>query len=139
MAADDIPGDVERLLFEALESYEQLEALLLLVEEPHLRRGADDVAAKLGMPEEAAREALDHLRERGLAVASATGDRVLYGYGAPSPDRDAAIRALARIYRERPAEIAKRMTANAIERLRTSAIRTFSDAFLLRGSKKDDG
>ena len=50
---------------------------------------------------------------------------------------DATIEALARVYEERRLDVIKRMTANAIERVRTAAIRTFSDAFLLR-RKKDD-
>jgi predicted ArsR family transcriptional regulator len=139
MTVDDLPADVERLLLNDLESYEQLETLLLLVAEPGQSRGADDVSRKLGITEEAAREALDRLREHGLVALGAAAGRPLYRYETPSPDRDRAVRSLARVYEEKPSAVAKRMTANAIERVRTAALRTFSEAFLVKKRTKDDG
>lgn len=140
MAGEHFPTEVELLLREDVETYEQLEALLALVSRSERPHTAAELAAAAGLDEESAAEALAHLRLRGLAIAEKSAEGVeRYRFAAGSTGRDAAARALARIYAERPAEVARRMAANAIERLRTQALRTFSDAFLFRRSKQDDG
>jgi predicted transcriptional regulator len=135
---EDFPQDVEDLLLQELESYEQLEALLLLVKEPRRSLDAKTVAEETRIPHDAAAEALDHLCERGLVILEPASGGPRFRYATP-PHLDGTIRTLARIYDERRVEVAKRMTANAIERVRTAALRRFSDAFLVKRRKKDDG
>jgi predicted transcriptional regulator len=132
-----LPADVERFLFEELEDYEQLEALLYLHHDPARSASAREIAGALALAVDATLEALEHLRRRGLVVLEAGGGEPRYSYRREEVEGD-TIRALARFYQERRVEVMKRMTANAIARVRSAAIRTFSDAFVLR-RKRDDG
>lgn len=139
MADADFPVEVEQFLVEELEGYEQLEALLLLCQMPTRSFSREEVASALAIGGEAADEAIEHLRRRGLAVHEASTTGRFFRYASQPPGRDATIRTLARLYDERRIDIVQRMTRNSIERLRLAAIRRFSDAFLLRKDKKDDG
>jgi predicted ArsR family transcriptional regulator len=139
MADADFPVDVEQFLAAELEGYEQLEALLLVSGSATRSFDREEVAAALGIGVDAAAEALEHLYRRGLAALEPTDTGPRFRYTSQDTGREATIRRLARLYDERRIEIVQRITANAIERLRTAAIRRFSDAFLLRKDKKDDG
>ena len=55
----------------------------------------------------------------------------------PSP-RGETLARLVEVYEEQPIEIIKLMSANAIERVRTAALRAFADAFVLHKGK-DNG
>ena len=59
----------------------------------------------------------------------------LYTYADEDSARDAIIGSLERLYRDEPIQIMQLMSANAIERLRTSTIRAFADAFVVRKDK----
>lgn len=133
----DFPDAVERFLAEELEGYEQLEALLLLFANPTRSFNREDVGAGLGIGVDAADEALEHLYRRGLAGHEPAQGGPRFRYVSQPSGRDVTIGALSSLYQERRIEIVQRMTAHAIERLRTAAIRRFSDAFLLRKGKKD--
>ena len=58
-------------------------------------------------------------------------------YRVQSEEAEATIERLARAYKDQPMPVIKLMSANAIERVRTAALRTFADAFLIRKDKKD--
>jgi hypothetical protein len=133
--AADVSDDLELLLRERIESYEQLEVLLHLFSVREPQRLVDLIGA-LGLAENAAADAVEALRSAGLIAATSTDGGPLFRYEG-APELDATIRELAGLYREKPAEIAKRMTANAIERVRTAGLRAFSDAFRLRRRKAD--
>ena len=47
------------------------------------------------------------------------------------------MKGLAQAYASRPIEVLSVLSADALERKRTSAIRMFADAFLIGGRKKD--
>jgi hypothetical protein len=138
MRGGDVPDDVERFLFEELETYEELEALLHLFARPAQSRTVEEIAAALGAPEDASRDALDCLRRRNLVTVEGSGSELRFAFRGAGAERDLTIGALARLYAEKRLAVMRRMNANAIERLRTKAIRTFSDAFLLK-RKRDDG
>jgi hypothetical protein len=82
-------------------------------------------------------EALTHLRSHTLVEAE-PGEKPRYRYRAKRPDADTCVRELAIAYESDRVKIVHLMNANALERLRNSAIRAFSDAFRLRKGQ-DDG
>lgn len=134
--ADDLPEDVRVLLHEHIESYEQLEILLLLRRERYEEWTIEGLAARLHVREELVGSALDGLKAGGLVAATGAAPAPRFAYRPTSSGLDAAAGRLDREYAERPVRIIQLMSANAIERLRTAALHTFADAFVLK--KKDD-
>ncbi|HEY7890474.1 MAG TPA: hypothetical protein VIC29_19800 [Steroidobacteraceae bacterium] len=133
---DDLPEDVRALLHEHIETYEQLEVLLLLRRERYEEWTIAALATRLHVREELVGSALERLKSAGL-VAVAGADRAeRFAYRPGSSDLDTAAGRLQREYAERPIRIIQLMSANAIERVRTAALHTFADAFVLK--KKDD-
>lgn len=132
---DDLPEDVRALLNEHIESYEQLEVLLLLRRERYEEWTVEGLAARLHVREELVRSALEGLKAGGLVVATSATPPPRFAYRPTSSGLDAAAGRLDREYAERPIRIIQLMSANAIERVRTAALHTFADAFVLK--KKD--
>lgn len=130
-----LPESVRLLLTEHIDSYEQLEVLLLL----HRDRSADWTAAALGerldIPRSTITAALRALRAGGLVQSQREKWLIRCAYAPASPALDDAVRQLARLYAEHPIPIIRLMTSNAIERVRTRAIRTFAESFVLRRKK----
>ena len=62
-----------------------------------------------------------------------------FAYRPTSSGLDAAAGRLDREYAERPIRIIQLMSANAIERVRTAALHTFADAFVLKKKDSDGG
>jgi hypothetical protein len=135
---DELPEDVRALLHEHIESYEQLETLLLLRRERHEQWSAEGVAARLHVRAELVATALAGLAAGGLAAATGTAP-ARFAYRPASSGLDAAVDRLERAYAERPILIIQLMSANAIERLRTAALHTFADAFVLKKKGRDRG
>jgi hypothetical protein len=131
---------IRRLLSEHVTSYEQLEALLLLHATPAQARSAEEVAAALRITVAGVAGALKELGEHRLLVAqgaSAAAQR--WRYAPADGSLATSVDKLAQAYAGQRLEVVKQMSTNAIERLRSSAARTFADAFLLRGKRKDGG
>jgi DNA-binding MarR family transcriptional regulator len=136
MSGAELPDAVRRLLAERVHAFEHLETLLYLYGRPAEAYAPAALAAALRIPEDAAAEALDHLVEMGLAARSDEGRAGRY---APqTAEVAAAVAALAAACRDRRLAVMKLMSANAIERMRSNAARTFVDAFLI-GRRKNDG
>ena len=131
--ADELPPDVRALLHEHIESYEQLEILLLLQRERHQEWTGQGLAERLRVQAALIDSALAGLETSEL-VQRADAAPARYAYRPASAGLDAAVERLGREYAERPIPIIQLMSANAIERLRTAALHTFADAFVL--SKK---
>jgi hypothetical protein len=134
-----VPKGVRDFLREHVESYEHIEILLLCQAHPEKSWSSNSVAAELRVPVTIAEEALRFLcREALLSVE--VGTRTLrFKYAPRSPELAEQVTGLLRAYSEQRVEIMTLMTTNAVERLRTSALRKFSDSFLLGRKKKDDG
>jgi hypothetical protein len=133
-----ISDNAKALLRDHIESFEQLEILLLL-----RRRGADTVdsdaiAIELKLDFDTVTEVLGHLC-RGHLAARVGGEARLFRYSADRPGMDAAVSNIAQSYAENRLEVINLMNTNAIERVRTSAMRAFANSFLLGGGKKNDG
>jgi DNA-binding MarR family transcriptional regulator len=132
--AIELDADIQRLLFEHVASYEQLEALLLLRAEAREFRSVPQLAEKLRIDESSVAAALDSLTAHRLLEKRA-GPPVAYRYAPVEAETMALVDRLAALYVEQRLEVIRQMSANSIERLRSSAARTFADAFLLRGRK----
>ena len=78
------------------------------------------------------------LKAAGLVQITAA-DPACFAYRPVSSGLDTAVGRLEREYAERPILIIQLMSANAIERLRTAALHTFADAFVLKKKDKDRG
>lgn len=134
---DDLPEDVRVLLHEHIESYEQLEVLLLLRRERYEEWTVDGLATRLHVHAELVGSALEGLRAGGLVAATAPASAPRFAYRPASSELDTAAGRLDREYAERPIRIIQLMSANAIDRVRTAALHTFADAFVLKRDKKD--
>jgi hypothetical protein len=126
--------DLQRFLFEHVASYEELDVLLLLVRGWERSWSPQSVAKALSSTTDDCRLALADLATSGLlAVDEASGS---YRY-APATDEVARdVETLERTYREQRAAVAMMMSTNAVERVRTSALSTFGEAFRVREPKK---
>jgi hypothetical protein len=129
--AAEKPTDVQQFLLRHVESYEELELLLLLHQDSARIWSLAEAALGARVSTEAATVALDALATRQLVVSSPSG----FGANPQSPHVE-VIGRLAMLYRQETIEIMKIMGANAVERVRTSALRAFAKSFIL-GSKKD--
>lgn len=132
---ESLPTAVRAFLRDHIESYEQLEILLLLRRRPGEALTARALMDRMELPRDTVEESLDGLARAGCVTAGArSGEPVRY---AP---RDATLAAtidgLAAAYEDSRLAIIKLMSANAIERVRSAAIHTFADAFVI-GRKKD--
>ncbi|MBW4050678.1 MAG: hypothetical protein HIU85_04325 [Proteobacteria bacterium] len=136
--ADDLPADVCALLHEHIESYEQLETLLLLRRERYEEWTGQGLADRLRVQADLIGTALAGLEASGLVQVLATAP-ARYAYRPASAGLDAAVSRLEREYAERSILIIQLMSANAIERLRTAALHTFADAFVLNRKGDDRG
>lgn len=140
MPHSELPQNVQELLAERIESFEQLEVLLRLFEGRSQSWTADSLAEQLNIPVAAVLPALAHLRAVELLVASGEPGNEKYGYAPRDAEADQAVRALAEVYRTNRLSVLQLMSANAIDRVRSRAIRLFADSFLLGRSKsKKDG
>jgi hypothetical protein len=131
---DELPADVKHLLVDSIESYEQLEILLLLRADAH-EWTPNRVAAQLGIDVESTRHALDHLVGRDLLERRERA----YRYRPRVVGLAEAVAGLAVAYRgERRLQVMRAVNANAMKRVRSSAARLFADAFVL-GKGRQDG
>jgi hypothetical protein len=137
MAETDIPEAAAALLRERVHTFEELEALVFVYRGRVDAWGPNAIATTLKLPLEATEEALIALGANGLLVTE-TGEVPRWRYGPATPDLDEAAAMLVRAYGENRLGIVKRMSDNAIHRMRTGAMRAFSEAFVL-GRKKRDG
>lgn len=129
MADDIIPDDVARLILERIDSVAQLEALLLLRNNPDTEWSAQSLAARLYISEEQTMTVLLSLRSRGFAVSN-PADPSLYRYRPSSPDLKGMLDRLADIYAKHLVPV-----TNLIHSKPKSRIQEFADAFRLRKDK----
>ncbi|HEY7930345.1 MAG TPA: hypothetical protein VID71_10045 [Steroidobacteraceae bacterium] len=131
----ELDAEVRQLLSEHVTGYEQLEALLLLHRDSRQSSTGEQLGAELRIDAGSMATALAELAEHGL-LERRTGPPPSYRYAPVQTALAAAVDRLAQLYTEQRLEIIRQMSANAIERLRSSAARSFSEAFLLRGRGK---
>jgi hypothetical protein len=136
LTATPVSDDVRAFLREYIESYEQLEVLLLLQREPSHPWTTDSLGTQLHIAPSALGDALIALRSRRLLESSLKGSEEHYRLVADVAGNETLGR-IATLYTENAVEIIKLMSADSIERIRTAALRTFADAFVFRKDKKN--
>lgn len=137
MEKPPLPAALQAFLFDCIENYEQLELLVFLQRDRNRWLTADECARQLGIPESLVAIALEDLVGRQLAERR-PDPAARYRYAPGTLELDYKSGLLARHYQENRFEIVKLMSANAIERLRTSALRTFAEAFVIRRDDPKD-
>ncbi len=120
-----------------VESVEQLELLLIMAEQPDQPMTWDSAVPRVGVDRVEARAALAHLAAQGLLTNAVEERGPVYWYR-PTPELRIGVEALVRARVQSPTTIMKLMSTNAVERMRTWAMRAFADAFVVV-RKKDDG
>jgi hypothetical protein len=136
MPPDLLPADVETLLRVHVGSYEHLAVLLQVFREPQKEWSIQELSTTLRIASKLVESALTDLGRAKLVLPDETEHSYRYA-GAGSMDATVAV--LAREYADNPVGIVKLLSAGAIKRLRTSALRAFSDAFVIVKRERDDG
>jgi hypothetical protein len=129
--------ELRRFLFEHVDDLEDLEIVARFHELGDDRLlNAVEVAVLTRFPVATTTDALARLSARGLIAPTAT-EPVSYGYViADASLRERLARAVVE-YRREPIKVMGMMTTNAIERVRTAAIRTFAECFRIGGPKSN--
>jgi hypothetical protein len=135
MSEVEIPEEVRALLYDRIHTYEQLETVILLFRRSGQLWTAAMVSAELKIPMEAAREALQGLAAQGVLRVTPEVPTLRYDW---KPELQPIVDNLIRVYDENRLELMSIMSTNAIERMRTGALRAFANAFVF-GRKRDDG
>jgi hypothetical protein len=126
--------DIKDFLLTHVEELEELEILLWF----HRRPSADwangsEVVAAHPFSEDRTLEVLARLTARELLVRDGSEPR--YRCDPPDPEVKALLGRVLSAYEENPLRFFQIMNANALERVRTAAIRTFAECFRLGGPK----
>lgn len=127
MTDPDFPDDLRSFIQEYIPTVDAAELLLVLAREParRYRLGeAIDALRPTVLSEPAARRQLVLFEAHGL-VSSEAGEH--YRYSPATPALDAAVRALTKVYNERPVTLVRMIYAPKDEK-----IRSFADAFRLK-------
>lgn len=132
-----LDAEIQRLLLEQVTGLEELEALLLLHRSGTKAMSVPQVAEAARLNPSSTAAALAHLQALGLLRAEGDASAPSYRYSPENAQLACVIDRLARLYAASPVEVIKQMSANAIERLRSSAARAFADAFVFKGKKND--
>lgn len=122
-------------LCERIDALEQLEVLMLLHADPAEAWNASAVAEALRISDHEARAALEHLREQKLLVAGGVRER---SFRFAPRTEELARHAVATVdaYRDSRIDVLTFVSHCAMDRIRSAQVRTFAQAFLLRGPPK---
>jgi hypothetical protein len=134
---EEFPESVKALLREHVTSFEKLELILLLAGQPQQAWTIASLSSRVHVPEDLIVEALDALERARLVGSTIEGGQRLVRHAPATAELAHAACELLRIFPELRAAIIVFMNANAIERVRSGAVRTFAEAFILRKDKKD--
>lgn len=128
---------LQAFLRDSISSYEELEALLLLVRESHRSWTDDELAEALKVQVDRIEPALDALAsvEGLLAVDNQAGQR-RFRYAPRSELLRQVVQELATAYAEQRLAIVQLMSTNALNRVRGAAIRGLANAFRVHRPKK---
>jgi hypothetical protein len=133
----EIPTEVRALLRNHIVSFEQLQVLLLLHSGSQEPWSVDAISNALHIDSALVAAALDALQAIRLVNREPAHRKSPVRY-APDAPLSPAVDALAQSFESHRAAIMSIMSTNAIERVRSGAIRAFSDSFVIK-KKDSDG
>jgi hypothetical protein len=133
----ELSAQLEAFLFDHVESFEELEVLLLVHQRRDTAWTAKQAAVELRIGADAAARAFQRLHDIRL-VEQVGNSEPRYKYR-PDPLQAERVDELANTYESDRLVVINTLSKQAIERIRVSAARTFADAFRLGGRKKKDG
>jgi predicted ArsR family transcriptional regulator len=136
-----VEWDTERIrlfLLAHVESFEELELLLVLASSPDRNETAQAAAARTGVSVADARQALEHLATHGFLVVDAQATGPSFRYRPADIEIREGVNALLRAHAQSRTMLGRLMSTNAVERMRRWNAKAFADAFVI-GRKKDDG
>lgn len=128
---DAIHADLEQFLRLHVESFDELNVLLLVSTEARSWT-VESVAQSLRITPLVAQSSLRSLEARALVAGPSTPGGA-YRYAPASQAVDRMVKALAVARSEQPLALTNTMNAQAMDRLRQAALRAFSEGFRLRG------
>jgi hypothetical protein len=123
---------VRRLIADSIDSVEQLEILLLLLQRPERTWSAESVARELRVSSLSAGDRLEDLSRDALLARVKGSDE--YRYAPASAELNEAVKGLATAYTERRVTVINLIFSKPVDK-----IRTFADAFRLRKKEDDNG
>jgi hypothetical protein len=135
---EPLPAEIESFLEAVIDSFEHLAILLLMRQERDRSWSPAEAAQALGIPAEVVQSAITSLLEQQLLHVVQDEAALRYVYAA-SGARDALVERLNVEYAQNPARLMRLLSAQAIQRVRTSAIRAFADSFILKKKDPDRG
>ena len=127
MTDPDFPDELRAFIQQTIPSVDAAELLLLLAVHPDRPYQVGEVINSLRptvISEAAARGYLQHFQSRGLVTQEANES---FRYAPASAELDGFVRALTRVYNERPVTLVRIIYASRDEK-----IRSFADAFRLK-------
>jgi hypothetical protein len=134
-----VAPEVRQFLAEHVETYEELEVLLLLARKRDRAWNPESVGVELRISTLVAVKTLDDLCRGGLADALKAPKGLSYTYRPRSSRLDQLVAGLVQAYERNPIDVIRVMNESALGRVRAAAARTFADAFVIPGKKKGDG
>ena len=138
VAEDPVLRELAQFLFDYVENYEEIQVLACLGVGRELWWEPEDVTRDCGVEKSATLSALERLTALGVLVMQGSDSVVRYRLHDDFQGRSYIFDRLALEYRQNRLQLMERMTHNAIERVRASALKTFADCFRIRGPR-DDG
>lgn len=123
---------MRQLIADSIDSVEQLEILLLLLQHPERTWTAESVARELRVSALSAGDRLEDLTHDALLARVKASQE--YRYAPGSAALDEAARGLATAYSERRVTVINLIFSKPVDK-----IRTFADAFRLRKKEDDNG
>lgn len=132
----EVDPQIRDFLLQYVETYEQLEVLLLLCRQRDRSWTPEAVGERLRISTLVAAKALDDLCRSRLLDQLKVGRQTTYTFRPASTRLGATVEALVREYDDSPLNIIHLMNSNALDRVRSAAARTFADAFVIDPKKK---
>jgi len=135
---EPLSPEIESFLEAVIDSFEHLALLLLMRRERNRAWSPAEAAQALGIHAEGVHSAMASLAKRQLVQVVQDDSSPRYVYAA-SGASDALVERLGVEYSQNPARLMRLLSAHAIQRVRTSAIRAFADSFILKKKDPDRG
>lgn len=126
--------ELQRFLFEHVESYEELELVVLLRRQRERDWSPEQAATELRLPAGSCLAGFEGLEQRGIVAKGALSGT--FRYAPCSVELAARLAQVDECYRNQRLAVVMLMSVNAIERLRVATLHRFADTLRLRDQKR---